>query len=112
MLKSAAWISSEENRTETLQSWAKSPDDLVALKKMYGGYTLKERMSPLIDDYFLAGLQRDIDDLKRFKLLSPGADTGFDGWVEPKYLNHALAELKLQGYWPELDAEGKPRKGP
>ncbi len=30
-----------------------------------------------------------------------------DDWVQPKYLQQALKELHLEGFWPERDAAGK-----
>ena len=112
LVKSAAWISDGRNRTAALQSWATSPEDYAVLEETYAGYTLAERMSPLLDDYFLTGLQRDVDDMKRFGMIKTDADMCLAGWVEPKYLQRALEELGLEHYWPERDAKGKVKGGP
>ena len=69
------------------------------------GPEVPERVEPAAEHPVERAVQAVRAELQRLKE-SPDADTAFDGWVEPKYLHHALAELKLQGYWPELDAEG------
>ena len=63
-----------------------------------------------MDDRFMAELRRDCDDAKRFGMIPADADMSFEGWVEPGYLNRALKDLRLEGYWAEYDAEGKPQE--
>ena len=110
LVKSAAWISDERNRETVLELWANSPQQREALAAAYAGPRLKESVTPLMDERFMAGLRRDCEDAKRFGLIRPDADMSFDGWVEPKYLERALNELNLNGLWPEYDAEGRLKK--
>jgi serine/threonine protein kinase/ABC-type nitrate/sulfonate/bicarbonate transport system substrate-binding protein len=107
LVKTAAWVSDERNRAAVLELWASSPEQHAALKSAHAGPRLKQRMSPLIDAHFLAELRRDAEDAKRFGFIPADADMSFDGWVEPKYVNQALAELKLERYWPERAGETK-----
>jgi sulfonate transport system substrate-binding protein len=109
LVKSAAWICDERNRTAVLELWASSPERLAALRSASSGPLLKQRMSPLMDEYFMAEIRRDSDDAKRFGMIPADADMSFEGWVEPKYLKQALKDLHLESYWPEYDAEGKPK---
>ena len=60
---------------------------------------------PQVDEYYTASIQNSIEETKKFKLIR--RDVSFDGWLEPKYLNNALKELKLEDYWPQQDAAGK-----
>jgi sulfonate transport system substrate-binding protein len=52
----------------------------------------------------VASLQKAVNETKRFKLIRHDVDV--NGWVEPKYLNAALKELKLEHYWDEYDKDG------
>ena len=66
---------------------------------------MTDRLSPIIDDFFIARYRAQAERAKTYKLLRDDVDV--DSWFEPKYLNQALAELKLQDYWPRYDAAGK-----
>jgi sulfonate transport system substrate-binding protein len=66
---------------------------------------LRARINPLLDEYYVASLKSSIEETKKYKLIRK--DVSIDGWIEPKYLEHALKELKLEDYWPQYDAEGK-----
>ncbi|SMC27785.1 sulfonate transport system substrate-binding protein [Andreprevotia lacus DSM 23236] len=109
LVKQAAWDSDEKNRDPLFKLWGQSGavpySDYV---KSWEGYTLKERNTPLLDDYHVASLKRSIDESKRYKLIR--RDVDINGWIEPKYVNNAVKELKLEGYWPEFDANGNPKK--
>lgn len=108
LVKVAHWQSEEANRDKVFKIWAR--DGITPYGdylKIYEGIKLSAPSSPLLDDYYRARLQAAIDDSKRFKLIR--RDVSVDGWIEPKYLNHALKELKLERYWAELDASGKPK---
>ena len=65
------------------------------------------RLSPLLDEYFVENLKKSIVQAKEFRLIR--RDVSLEGWLAPKYLNTALKELKLEGYWPEFNAAGKPK---
>jgi sulfonate transport system substrate-binding protein len=113
LVRLAAWASDEKNATQVIQSWATSPDELKRLGRIYGGKAgVREQMSPLMDQYFQLGLRRDSDDAKRFEIIKAESNTGFAGWLEPKYLTRALQDLKLENYWPERTPEGAPRTRP
>jgi sulfonate transport system substrate-binding protein len=108
LVKVAHYQSEEKNRDEVFRIWSR--DGITPYGdylKVYEGISLKAPSSPLLDDYYRAQLQRAIDDSKRFKLIRK--DVSVDGWIEPKYLEQALKELKLENYWLEYDAAGKPK---
>jgi sulfonate transport system substrate-binding protein len=58
----------------------------------------------LLDEYYVATLQRAVTEAKAFKLIR--RNVSLDNWLEPKYLNNALKELGLQDYWQENDKDG------
>lgn len=109
LVKQAKWDSDEKNRTELMQLWARQAT-LTYLDNVeeWKTYKLKERLSPLLDEYYVASLQKSIDETKHFKLIRH--DVSLDGWIEPKYLNTALKELKLEHYWDEYDKDGNIKK--
>jgi sulfonate transport system substrate-binding protein len=106
LIKIAHWSTQEANREKQYQLWSTSGTPYVDYKTDWVKSTdLRDRMNPLLDDYYTASMQRSIDETKKYKLIR--RDVSLDGWLEPKYLNNALKELKLEDYWPQLDAQGK-----
>ncbi|SMC29936.1 sulfonate transport system substrate-binding protein [Andreprevotia lacus DSM 23236] len=109
LVKEAQWDSDEKNRDQLFKFWGQAGStpygDYV---KSWQGYTLKERNSPLLDDYYVAALKKAIDESRRFKLVRSNVD--INGWLEPKYLNQALKDLKLESYWQANDADGNVKK--
>ncbi len=107
LVKAAAWISYEPNRETVLAAWAHSPERLKALRAASAGPRMKLFMSPLFDDFYQAKLRRDGEDARRFGLLPPDAELNLDGWLEPKYVERALIESGLVGYWSERNTRGE-----
>lgn len=110
LVKVAHWSSLEENRDKQFQLWARSGAEPFANYKTDWADVkdLRHRNTPLLDEYYHAALQRAIDEIKEFKLIR--RDVSLEGWIEPKYLNQALKEQKLEHFWPEYDAKGQPKK--
>lgn len=109
VVKESKWSSDEKNRTEIMKMWSRqATDTYLDYVESWKTYTLRERVSPLLDEYYVASLQKAIDETKRFKLIRHDVD--INGWIEPKYLNTALKELKLEKYWDEDDKDGNPKK--
>ncbi len=109
LVKEAQWDSEEKNRTELLQLWARqATDTYLDYVESWKSYKLKERNTPLLDEYYVSRLQSAVDETKHFKLIRH--DVSLDGWIEPKYLNTALKELKLEHYWDEYDKDGNIKK--
>jgi sulfonate transport system substrate-binding protein len=109
VVKEAKFSSEEKNRTELMQLWARqATDTYLDYVESWKNDSLKTRESPLLDEYYVASLQKAVDETKRFKLIRHDVD--INGWIEPKYLNHALKELKLEHYWDEYDKDGNLKK--
>jgi sulfonate transport system substrate-binding protein len=108
LVKAAQWASEEKNRDQVFKYWASAgTTPYTDFIKGWDGYTLKERNDPLLDEYYVASIQRSINEAKRYKLIRHPVT--IDGWLEPKYLTNALRDLHLENYWDEYDAEGNPK---
>jgi len=104
LIKQAQWNSEESNRDAQYRLWAQSGVPYLDWKRDWDGYDLKERHSPLLDEYYVSSIKRSVAEAKEYKLIR--RDVTVDDWIEPKYLNNALRELSLQNYWPQLNAQG------
>jgi sulfonate transport system substrate-binding protein len=107
LIKVTAWSSDEKNREAQYKLWSNSGTSYYEYQKTFADVPLKWRLSPLLDEYFVENLKKSIVQAKEFKLIR--RDVNIDGWLAPKYLNTALKDLKLEGYWPEFNAAGKPK---
>jgi sulfonate transport system substrate-binding protein len=109
VVKEAKYSSEEKNRTVLMQLWARqATDTYLDYVESWKRDSLRTRISPLLDEYYVASLQKAVDETKRFKLIRHDVDV--NGWIEPKYLNNALKELKLEHYWDEYDKDGNVKK--
>lgn len=107
-VRAAAWSSDEKNRDEQFRLWAKTGSPYSDYKEDFKGDALRDRLDPLLDEYYTASLNKSVDEAKKFRFTR--RDVPMAGWVEPKYLQAALKELKLEGYWDEFDADGNRKK--
>jgi sulfonate transport system substrate-binding protein len=107
LVKVAYWSTQEANREKEFQAWATSGSQTyIDYKKDWDSVPdLRARINPLLDEYYVASLKSSIEETKKYRLIRK--DVSIDGWIEPKYLEHALKELKLEDYWPQYDADGK-----
>jgi sulfonate transport system substrate-binding protein len=108
LVRESAWVSDEKNRDEIFRLFAKTGNPYSDYKEDYKGTELRDRFSPLLDEYYTNSLAKSIGEVKHFRFAR--RDAQIEGWVEPKYLQTALKELKLEGYWDEFDADGKRKK--
>ncbi len=106
LVKRAHWSTLEANRETQYQLWTRSGTNTYLDNKETWGRVkdLRNRINPLLDDYYVGGLQKAIGEMKKYRLLRRDVNLDF---IERKYLNRALADLKLETYWPTQDANGK-----
>lgn len=107
VVKTAHWSTLEANRETQYQLWTRSGVLTYIDNKRVWDRTkdLRTRHNPLLDEYYTASIQRSIDEIKGYRLTR--RDVSLEGWIEPKYLNNALREQKLETFWPTQDANGK-----
>lgn len=108
-VKAAHWASLEENRAEVLAIWAKSGTPLGALTEDFEGAPLSARNNPLVDDLYVAKYRYASDFAIENRFIRQPVDLA--SWIDRSYVDAALAELGLGGFWPARDAEGRPAEG-
>jgi sulfonate transport system substrate-binding protein len=104
-VKAAKWGADETNREEVFALYAKSGIPVESFRDYFENETLAHRLNPLIDGFVLARYRDQAQRTQQYGLARKPVD--IDSWVERKYLDRALADLKLQVYWPSFDAAGK-----
>lgn len=108
LVRTAKWISDHDaNPTPVFQVWTKSGVQFNDYKEDFTGSSLKQRSSPLIDEYLTTRYKKAISDAKRFGLIRN--EFSFDQWIEPKFLKESLKNQKLEGFWTPHDPEGRPK---
>ncbi|WP_083708712.1 ABC transporter substrate-binding protein [Raoultella terrigena] len=105
-VKAAAFVADEKNRPQVFAWWALTKVPPNSLETDYKGDLLKERLSPLLDDYYLANLRRGIAFAKQSKLIRRDIDVST--WVDPSYLNRAVEKYGYSSLWTKKAANGEP----
>jgi sulfonate transport system substrate-binding protein len=104
-VKAAAWGSTEANRQQVFETWAKSGVPVESFVQDFDGQSLALHNTAGIDDFIRARYQDKATRAKQYGLIKKDID--INSWFDPTYLNVALKELKLENFWPRYDAEGK-----
>jgi sulfonate transport system substrate-binding protein len=105
VLRAARWGSDESHREELMRQWGRGGTPYEAWREDLLGQPLKVHLSPLFDP-LMTGLYKDASkQLVQYKLTRREVDV--DSWIEHKYLDRALREQRLVGYWPTLDLQGR-----
>ena len=103
-VKEAAWGSDEANRAPVFKFWAKSGQAWADFKEDFGSDTLASHLSPLLDEQFYYHYRTGIQQALDAKLIRHDFD--LDSWVNVTYLNQALKDTHLEGFWPQYDKDG------
>jgi sulfonate transport system substrate-binding protein len=103
-VKAARFSADEANRDKLFEIWAKSGLSASSFAKDHEGERLSYRLTPLIDDDFVARYKSQVQSAKAYGLIKKDVD--IDAWLEPKYLKQALKDLGLEHFWPTHDANG------
>lgn len=105
VVKADAWTGDPANREAAFAIWAKSGAPVETFRADYDGQELKYRTSPLIDPFLVAAYADQAARAKEHGLLRRPVST--EGWFEPRYVDAAVRELGLEGFWPRYDASGR-----
>jgi sulfonate transport system substrate-binding protein len=95
-VRAADWSSLPRNREAALDIWARSGTPRNVLAEDLSG-PLKTAQIPLIDELFVAGLKVGVNFSLQNKLIRQPVDV--DAWIDRHYLDTALRDLNLVGYW-------------
>jgi len=108
LLVAAKWVADAENDPQPVyQLWTRSGSTFSSMKEAWAGTSLKYKLSPLIDPYVVARYNFQIQQSKRLGLVRNTFD--FAEFVDTSFLNAALKELNLEGFWlPRDPVTGKP----
>ncbi|WP_148716136.1 ABC transporter substrate-binding protein [Chitinolyticbacter meiyuanensis] len=106
VVRSAHWASQEEHRTEVFKTWALMGYPVSVFETDYAKQPLKERLSPLFDPFLVGRYKDAVAGAREFKLAR--GDVDVDRWIDRRFVDAALKDLKLTGYWQPLNAQGKP----
>lgn len=109
LVDAARWSSDPANQQAVFEEFTKAGTPISSWQAEFAGTPLKERLSPLVDDYVLARYQAVADQALQEKLIRRPVKV--DGWFDTRFLNNALEAKGLQGFWTAYGADGKQAKG-
>lgn len=98
VIRAAHWLSQEQNRVPQIALFftqASYPASIYA--QALQGTNLKFAYSPLFDPYYVNQLQNKIKLAKQQNLIRQNIEV--NTWINQKFLNNALNQLKLKDYW-------------
>jgi len=105
VVKYAHKYSDENRRAELFEAWGKAEYPEKIWREDFIGQPLRVRLSPLLDPFLVARYKDAANEAYDLKLTR--AKPEIDSWFDRSYLNAALKELKLEGYWPAYAANGQ-----
>lgn len=106
----ARWGSDPANRDGVFEIWAKAGVRAQYFAEDYRGEDLRDSLNPLLDDFVVTQYKTAVADAERFGLIRAPVDV--DAWIDREPLDAALAALNLEGYWPEVGTDGRPKAEP
>lgn len=109
IVKSEHWLSQPENLKEFVAYTSERSGIPATLGHAeFGNEDLKFRFSPVTDEFIVENFQASIEQAKELGLVRKTFDV--KGWFEPKFANKAIADLKLETFWPRFDKQGRPQE--
>jgi sulfonate transport system substrate-binding protein len=85
------------SRDEIYKEWAKSGAPYSSYKRDFDRKDFKKLFNPAFDEEFAHRYKDAVTDIRRFGFTRKDVD--IDVWFEPKYVNQALKEQKLENFW-------------
>ena len=99
VVKAARWSSDDANREEVFRMWARPGTAKIEhWREDYEGQPLRTRLSPLFDPFLTDRYKDAVEHAYQFRLIRRKFEV--DPWIDRSFLNAALKDLKLEGYWP------------
>jgi sulfonate transport system substrate-binding protein len=105
LVKAAYFAAEPANLPEVLKLWQQSGTPARHYSQDWQNVSLKERFSPVFDDYFVEHYKTSVTDSINFGLVTQPVDV--NQWFDTHYAETALKELKLENYWSPENKEGK-----
>ncbi|MDO9605073.1 ABC transporter substrate-binding protein [Hydrogenophaga sp.] len=105
LVKVADRYSNEAHRADLFERWGKTEYPEKIWREDFIGQPLRVRLSPLLDAFLVSRYKEAAKDAYALKLTRSVPE--IDSWFDRRYLNVALKELKLEGYWPAYGTDGQ-----
>jgi sulfonate transport system substrate-binding protein len=102
----AYYISIPEHRDEILHASVTAGQPYDAVLKQYEGTPLKDHWVAAFDPFIVAHYRNSIAYALKAKLIR--RDLSVEEFIDERFNQAALRELKLEHYWTPLDAQGEP----
>ncbi|VVP59566.1 ABC transporter substrate-binding protein [Pseudomonas silesiensis] len=109
LVDAAKWTSDDCHRDAVFTEWAKSNEPAESLRADFTGVSLRDKASPLVDNFLLGRYQAVADQAKEEKLIR--RPVSIDGWFETSYLQKSLKAKGLENYWTPYGPDGKQPAG-
>jgi sulfonate transport system substrate-binding protein len=109
LVDAAKWTSDDSHRDAVFTEWAKSNEPAESLRADFTGVSLRDKASPLVDNFLLGRYQAVADQAKEEKLIR--RPVSIDGWFETSYLQKSLKAKGLEHYWTPYGPDGKQPAG-
>jgi sulfonate transport system substrate-binding protein len=104
LVKFAHFATQPENREKLYETWALTGFPIDNYRNEWDDKDLRFRLSPIPDAFIIEHYKLVADYLLQNKLIR--RPVTIDDWVDRSFVDQAIAELNLQGYFPEFDALG------
>lgn len=104
-VQASHFASLDENREKLYDIWALTGSPRESYVKDYADDNLRDRNSPLIDDFYRANIKAGLDFTLEQKLVRRPFD--IDEWIQDNLLTKTLADLGYSSFWSPRAANGK-----
>lgn len=108
IVRASHWASEEANREALIQLFTQaSGNPEVVFRAELEGESLKANFSPRFDEAYLNAYKSVVAEGLKQSLIRNPVDV--EAWIEPRFVNQALKDLKLESHWPLYDSFGNAR---
>ncbi|UXY16053.1 ABC transporter substrate-binding protein [Chitiniphilus purpureus] len=105
LVKAARWVADDKNANEAYALWARMGVPEAVIREDYSGESLQSQFSPLLDDFAVARYREVADGLLQLRLIRK--PVAVPTWFDRRFLDAALRQTGLAGYWQPIDADGR-----
>ena len=104
-VQASHFASLDENRDKLYDIFALTGSPRESYVADYAGDDLRDRNSPLLDDFYRANIKAGLDFTLEQKLVRKPFDV--DEWIKDSLLTKTLADLGYEAFWTPRAADGK-----
>jgi sulfonate transport system substrate-binding protein len=107
-VKFAHWASQDQNRETLYETWALTGYPIGNYRGEFENSDLKFRLNPIPDAFLIEHYKQVADYMFENKLIR--RKVSIDDWVDRSFVDAAIRELSLEGYFGEFDKTGAAQK--